>query len=122
MIEETVAIPVLSALQERGAIVAIDDFGVGYSSMARLKVLPVDILKIDRSFLSNAPLDASDASIVESLVRVGHSLGKKVVAEGVETCEQLRFLKRVGCDCAQGFAISRPMAAPNVPDWFARRQ
>lgn len=121
LIEEAMAIPILTALRERGVIIAVDDFGVGYSSMARLRTLPVDVLKLDRSFLSSVPHDANDASIVEALVNVGRSLGKKVVAEGVETLEQRRFLERIGCDLVQGFLVSRPMAAADVPNWFEQR-
>lgn len=118
--DEAKVIPALSALRDRGATIAIDDFGTGYSSMVRLKALPVDVLKIDRSFLAHVSHDASDAAILESLVKVGHGLGKQVVAEGVETLEQLRFLQNVGCDVAQGFLINRPMAAAQIPAWFER--
>ena len=109
---------VLRALQERGVTIAIDDFGMGYSSMVRLKALPVDVLKIDRSFLTGVMNSESDASIVESLVNVGHSLGKKVVAEEVETIEQIDFLESIGCDTAQGFLFNRPMPAPEVAPWL----
>ena len=122
LIDEAKAIPVLTALRECGVTVAVDDFGMGYSSMVRLKKLPVDVLKIDRSFLANVAEDAGDASIVESLVNVGHSLGKKVVAEGVENVEQFSFLRGVGCDFAQGFFINRPMAAADIPPWFEQWQ
>ncbi len=122
LVDEAKVICSLIALRERGVSIAIDDFGMGYSSMARLKTLPVDILKIDRSFLANVTRQASDASIVESLVSVGHSLGKTVVAEGVETVEQLDFLRGVGCDTAQGFFINRPMPAADIPFWFEQWQ
>lgn len=122
LIDESKAIPVLTALQERGVTIAVDDFGKGYSSMARLKKLPVDILKIDRLFLANATKDAGDASIVESLVDVGHSLGKRVIAEGVETVEQLDFLESIGCDYGQGFFIDRPMKAADIPSWSKQWQ
>ncbi len=122
LIDETKAVPVLTALQDRGVTIAVDDFGMGYSSMVRLKNLPVDTLKIDRSFLVNVTDDLGDASIVKSLVNVGHSLGKKVVAEGVETDGQLEFLKKVGCDVAQGFFINRPMTAADIPAWSSQWQ
>jgi len=122
LIDEANAISVLTALRERGVIIALDDFGKGYSSMARLKSLPIDTLKIDRSFLAHVADDANDATIVESLVNVGHGLGKRVVAEGVETAEQLRFLEAIGCDTAQGFFINRPMAASDIPRWFEQWQ
>jgi EAL domain-containing protein (putative c-di-GMP-specific phosphodiesterase class I) len=122
LVDEAKAIPVLTALQKQGVTIAIDDFGMGYSSMVRLKTLPVDVLKVDRSFLANVTEDVSDASIVESLVSVGHSLGKKVVAEGVETVEQLSFLKSAGCDVAQGFFINRPMPAADIVPWLEQWQ
>ncbi|MGI9417562.1 MAG: putative bifunctional diguanylate cyclase/phosphodiesterase [Geminicoccaceae bacterium] len=122
LIDDSNLIGTLAALRERGVTVAIDDFGTGYSSMKRLKALPVDILKIDRSFLANVTHDASDAMIVESLVNVGHGLGKKVVAEGVETPDQLEFLERIGCDIVQGYFIKQPMPAVEVSAWFERWQ
>ena len=122
LVDEANIISVLMALRERSVTIAIDDFGTGYSSMARLKSLPIDILKIDRSFLALISNDASDAIVVESLVNVGHGLGKRVVAEGVETAKQLKFLKDVGCDIAQGFFINRPMPAADIAPWFKRRQ
>jgi EAL domain-containing protein (putative c-di-GMP-specific phosphodiesterase class I) len=90
--------------------------------MTRLKALPVDVLKIDRTFLTNVAHDPSEAMIVESLVKVGQCLGKKVVAEGVETPDQLQLLERIGCDIAQGFFIKQPMAAMEVSAWFERWQ
>lgn len=120
LIDEDNVVAVLSALRERGVTIAIDDFGTGFSSMRRLKTLPVDILKIERSFLADVVDDASEATIVEALVKVGHSLGKTVVAEGVETREQFDFLKRIGCDIVQGFLFSEPMPATDVPLWIDR--
>jgi len=124
LIDEANVISVLTALRKRGVIIALDDFGKGYSSMARLKSLPIDILKIDRSFLAHVVDDTNDATVVESLVNVGHGLGKRVVAEGVETAEQLRFLEVIGCDTAQGFFINRPMAmaARDIPRWLGQWQ
>ena len=122
LIDEDRAIPTLAILRSRGVTIAVDDFGTGYSSMARLKALPVDTLKIDRSFLTNITDDPSDTMVVESLVKVGQSMGKKVVAEGVENPEQLSFLEHVGCDFAQGFFINRPMSAADVPAWFEQWQ
>lgn len=121
-IDETTVLAVLRALRKRGVTLAIDDFGAGYSSMKRLKSLPIDVLKIDRSFLANVANDASDAMIVESLVKVGQGFGKKVVAEGIETPDQLRFLERIGCDIAQGFFIKHPMAEAELSAWFKREK
>lgn len=118
LINEAEVTRILIALKERGLQIAADDFGTGYSSMTHLKSLPIDILKIDRSFLANVAIDPTNATIVESIVNVGQCLGKTVVAEGIETSEQLSFLEKIGCDVAQGFLVSRPMPAANVPVWF----
>ncbi len=102
-------------LQVTGVRFAIDDFGTGYSSLSHLSRLPVDELKIDRSFITNAHMRPEDATIVSSTVELGHSMGLKVVAEGVETVETWNFLKQLGCDFAQGYLISKPLAAGEVP-------
>jgi EAL domain-containing protein (putative c-di-GMP-specific phosphodiesterase class I) len=101
----------MEILRVAGVRFAIDDFGTGYSSLSQLRKLPVDELKIDRSFISRAHLDPDDASIVSSTVELGHNLGLKVVAEGVEVAETLLMLGRLGCDIAQGYLISKPMSA-----------
>ena len=100
-----------------GVRFAIDDFGTGYSSLSQLRKLPVDELKIDRSFVSRAHADADDASIVSSTIDLGHNLGLKVVAEGVEETETLSMLRGLGCDFAQGYLISRPLAPEAVADF-----
>ena len=124
LIEEAKAVPVLEALRELGVTIAIDDFGTAYSSMSRLRNLPIDTLKIDRSFLTNITDQEDAANIAESLIKVGRGLEKLVIAEGVETMGQLEFLGSVGCHQAQGFLLARPMAAAAVPAWIAewRRQ
>jgi diguanylate cyclase (GGDEF)-like protein len=104
----------MELLRVAGVRFAIDDFGTGYSSLTQLRKLPVDELKIDRSFISRAHVDADDASIVSSTIELGHNLGLKVVAEGVEVAETLLMLRKLGCDYAQGFLISKPMAADEV--------
>jgi EAL domain-containing protein (putative c-di-GMP-specific phosphodiesterase class I) len=96
-------------LRVAGVRFAIDDFGTGYSSLSQLKGLPVDEIKIDRTFVRNAAEDENDALIVRSTIELGHSLGLRVVAEGVENDEGLAALKSMGCDQAQGFGIARPM-------------
>ncbi|WP_017303199.1 EAL domain-containing protein [Spirulina subsalsa] len=103
-------ISVLRNLQQLGIKIAMDDFGTGYSSLAALKYFPLDKLKIDQSFIRDLTLDAQDAAIVKSVIALGHGLNLTVVAEGVETQTQLDWLKSMGCDLAQGYFISRPLA------------
>jgi EAL domain-containing protein (putative c-di-GMP-specific phosphodiesterase class I) len=99
----------------------LDDFGTGYSSLSYLHQLPVDALKIDRSFVSNMMTDATSASIVESIVALGHTLGAQVIAEGVETEDQLERLRRLKCDLAQGYYFSRPLEVEQVTALIAPR-
>ncbi|SFL89824.1 periplasmic sensor diguanylate cyclase/phosphodiesterase [Marinobacter zhejiangensis] len=101
----------LMRLHELGVHLAIDDFGVGYSSLAYLRDFPVDLLKIDRSFITNITERPDDAIITRAVTNLAHNLGVKVVAEGVESEEQLAFLKGLKCDFAQGYLISRPVEA-----------
>jgi diguanylate cyclase (GGDEF)-like protein/PAS domain S-box-containing protein len=116
--DEAKAVPLLNALRRLGVTIAVDDFGTGYSSMSRLKTLPVDLLKIDRSFITNIPEDQGDAAFAEAIAKLGRSLGLQVIAEGVETMRQLRYLARIGCDQAQGFFIGEAMAAARIPAWI----
>jgi diguanylate cyclase (GGDEF)-like protein len=101
----------LEALRALGAQVAIDDFGTGYSSLSYLKDLPVDLLKIDRSFITGLPKSEANTAIVAAAIELAHRLGLQVVAEGVETDEQYECLEALGCDLIQGFLISRPVPA-----------
>lgn len=104
----------LTRLQELGVHLAIDDFGVGYSSLAYLRDFPVDLLKIDRSFITDVAERHDDAVITRAVINLAHNLGLRVVAEGVETSAQLNFLKSHDCNLAQGYLISRPVPAAEL--------
>jgi diguanylate cyclase (GGDEF)-like protein len=118
MADPTRALEVLAQLRSLGLEVAIDDFGTGYSSMAYLKRLPVDELKIDKSFVKNLASDHSDWAIVRSTIELGHNLGLRVVAEGVEDWACWEQLARLGCDIAQGYHMSRPLPLLELEDWL----
>ena len=109
-------VSMLGELKKLGVHIAIDDFGTGYSSLNSLKRFPVDRLKIDRSFVEHIATDSDDAAIVRTIIALGHNLGLKVLAEGVETIEQLGFLRRHGCEEVQGFYFNRPMSATQFPE------
>jgi len=109
----------LSELHELGVKIAIDDFGTGYSSLSYLKRYPINTLKIDQSFVRDVPGDAGDAAVIVAIIAMGHSLNIHVVAEGIETDEQLAFLLANNCDRGQGFHIGRPMALDDLQQWLA---
>jgi diguanylate cyclase (GGDEF)-like protein len=113
------SVALLEQLSELGVVVAIDDFGTGYSSMSYLQRFPIDKLKIDRSFISEVASNADDASIVRAIISLAHGLRLKVIAEGVESEEQLGILRRMGCDQYQGFFRSAAVPAADI-ERFAR--
>jgi EAL domain-containing protein (putative c-di-GMP-specific phosphodiesterase class I) len=108
----------LENLHAMGFELAIDDFGTGYSSLAYLKRLPVDELKIDKSFVLKMERDADDAKIVRSTIDLGHNMGLRVVAEGIENEAVWELLARMGCDQGQGYFMARPMAADAFFEWY----
>ena len=116
------AAAVLQALRDIGVRISIDDFGTGYSSLSQLKRLPVDELKIDRSFVFGMTEDSDDAVIVRSTVELAHNLGLEVVAEGVEDVATWDELARLGCDLAQGYYLSRPLPPEDLTAWLHERQ
>ena len=112
---------VLDELSALGIRLSIDDFGTGYSSLSYLRQLPVDEIKIDRSFVMGMAAEAGDAVIVRSTVDLGRNLGLEVVAEGVETIEHWECLRELGCTIAQGYFLSRPVPADELSDWLRTR-
>jgi EAL domain-containing protein (putative c-di-GMP-specific phosphodiesterase class I) len=117
MRETASAIRVMEELRHDGVRFSIDDFGTGYSSLAQLKRLPVDEIKIDKSFIIDLKRETDDEVIVRSTIELGHSLGVKVVAEGVETADGWEMLRQMGCDLAQGYFISAPLPGAQIVNW-----
>ncbi|RLA32235.1 MAG: hypothetical protein DRR15_12030, partial [Gammaproteobacteria bacterium] len=113
----TIAMPVLNDLSEYGVGIHIDDFGTGYSSLSYLAELPVKTLKIDQSFIGRLTESATNAKIVQSIIALGKAMELEVVAEGVETEQQLMLVTKFGADLAQGFFIGRPMPATEFIEW-----
>jgi EAL domain-containing protein (putative c-di-GMP-specific phosphodiesterase class I) len=110
------ALLLLNDIHNLGVRLAIDDFGTGYSSLKYLQMFPVDVLKIDRFFVTNVGEAAADTAVARAIVDLGHTLGLRIIAEGVEHPRQSSHLRVMGCDMAQGFAICRPIP----PDDFER--
>ncbi len=117
----TTAITSMQAIHKMGITIAIDDFGTGYSSLSYVKSLPVSQIKIDRSFVADITKDQHDANIVASIISMVHSLGMKVVAEGVEEEAQVAFLKKCGCDLLQGYLFSRPAPAEKATELLKKQ-
>ncbi len=118
MSDETHSVGVLSQLSELGVRLSIDDFGTGYSSLSRLRRLPVDEIKIDRSFVAHMDCERGDALIVQSTIELAHNLGLRVVAEGVETEAIWNRLRDLGCDYAQGYFLRRPIPPGELGEWL----
>ena len=112
------AIVKITELKEHGICFSLDDFGTGYSSLSYLRHLPLEQLKIDRSFVSRLPDDSNDAAIVQAIIAMGHSLGLTIVAEGVETEQQLEFLSKLGCNAYQGFLFSKPVEVKELTSYL----
>lgn len=108
-------------LQSLGIKVSIDDFGTGYSSLAYLRKLPIDKIKIDRSFIMDMTTNDSDLTVVKSMIELSHGLGKRVLAEGVESSEQLSILRNLGCDAVQGYFIDKPLPEKTLLTYIARK-
>ena len=105
------SIHLLERMKAMGLKLALDDFGTGYSSLTYLRSFPIDVVKIDRSFVEGIGTDPDSAAIVRSIVDLSRTLGLRTIAEGVETDEELTVLRNLGCDVAQGYLISKPLAA-----------
>jgi len=115
------AMNTIITLQNMGIKVSIDDFGTGYSSLAYLRDLPIDKIKIDRSFITEVTMNDSDLTIVKSMIELSHGLGKRVLAEGVENSAQLDLLRNLGCDAVQGYFISRPIPEEKLAKYLQRK-
>ena len=109
----------LDGLRQKGCVVSLDDFGTGYSSLGHFKQLPVDILTIDREFISGLPDSEQDGAITKAIVAMGQNLGKRILAEGVETAAQMQYVIQHGCDLAQGYLIAKPLEASDFIDWLS---
>jgi diguanylate cyclase (GGDEF)-like protein/PAS domain S-box-containing protein len=114
-------ITTLQELRSRGSLVAIDDFGTGYSSLSYLRWLPVDSLKLDKTFLPSVPYDQQSCAIARVIIGLAHSLNLKVIAEGVESADQVAFLQRENCQELQGYYFSRPLDAQAMTSWLRQR-
>lgn len=119
MADPEMALVTLTALREMGALIALDDFGTGQSSLAYLAGLPIDIIKVDQSFVAVVDTEPTSRAVVDAVVRIASALGATTIAEGIERPSQLRVLRELGCDVGQGYFLGRPTAAADV-DWVTR--
>ena len=115
------ALRMMHEINELGISIAMDDFGTGYSSLSYIRDFPIRTLKIDTSFVKNIPACTRAVAIAHTVLSLGHGLDLKVVAEGVETVEQLQFLREAGCDMVQGYYVSRPITPAQFADFFRSR-
>lgn len=122
MEDPVASLDLLTRIRMKGFQLSIDDFGTGFSSMVQLVRLPFSEIKIDKSFVLTAIRSQESRAVVKSVVDLGHSLGLRVVAEGVEDAATMQYLREIGCDLAQGYFIARPMTAGAVHQWLARRR
>ena len=118
LVDESLSKTNLQQLEKLGIMLAIDDFGTGYSSLSYLKRYAVDILKIDRSFIADIAIDSDDDAVTSAIIALSHQLDIQTVAEGIETPQQMDFLKRINCDIGQGFMIARPMDQVQFEKWL----
>jgi EAL domain-containing protein (putative c-di-GMP-specific phosphodiesterase class I) len=116
------AVATLVKLKQRGVSITIDDFGTGYSSLSYLARLPIQAVKVDQRFVHGLEQNRNDESITQAIIALSHSLGLRVIAEGVETAAQFEFLKRHGCEEAQGFLIARPLEEPELRNWWRMQE
>jgi EAL domain-containing protein (putative c-di-GMP-specific phosphodiesterase class I) len=114
MQDANATIATMERLKDVGVLLALDDFGTGYSSLSQLKGLPLDSLKLDQSFVRGLPGDRDDLAICTAVIAMGQALGMNVIAEGVETPEQLAVLRSLGCDQVQGYLFAKPMPAEEL--------
>jgi EAL domain-containing protein (putative c-di-GMP-specific phosphodiesterase class I) len=110
----------LQRLKKMGIKIALDDFGTGYSSLSYLKSFPIDVLKIDQSFIREMTVESKDARLTSAIIEMGHSLGQKIIAEGVETEQQLEYLTHRGCDIIQGYFFSKPLPTQDMTNLLAK--
>ena len=115
---DSAALDELRQLRRSGIRLALDDFGTGYSSLAHFRQLPVDVLKVDRSFVQNMTESPEDHEIVDSIIRLAHAFNREVIAEGVETVEQGRALLGLGCSLGQGYGLGMPMSGEDFLAWL----
>jgi EAL domain-containing protein (putative c-di-GMP-specific phosphodiesterase class I) len=121
MLDVPKAVKVLAALRKMGVRIAIDDFGTGYSSLSTLEKFPIDTIKVDRSFIRDLPENTGNKAITEAVITMGKNLGMTVVAEGVETQDQLEFLRDHACDQLQGYYFNKPMPADMFAEFVRSR-